>query len=105
RVEVYRRLSGCRSEGSLDEAEREIVDRFGTMPGPVEGFLRTMRVKLRAADSALAAVSPGKEATIVKYRNRKKAEELKKRDSHAVRIMDDETILIVGRDVLDLLKP
>jgi hypothetical protein len=42
---------------------------------------------------------------IAKYRDRKKAEELKKRDPHAVRIMDDETILIVGRDILDLIKP
>jgi len=61
-------------------------------------------VKLRAAAFDLAAVSPGKESTIVKYRNRKKAEELKKRDSHAVRIMDDETILFVGEDVLELLQ-
>jgi transcription-repair coupling factor (superfamily II helicase) len=105
RVEVYRRLTGCRSESTLDEAEREIVDRFGKTPAPVEAFLRTMRLKLRAAAFDLASVSPGKEGMIAKYRDRKKAEELKKRDPHAVRIMDDETILIVGRDVLDLLKP
>jgi transcription-repair coupling factor (superfamily II helicase) len=104
-VEVYRRLTGCRSEASLDDAEREILDRFGTMPAPVAGFLRTMRVKLRAAAFDLASVSPGKEGVIVKYRDRKKAEEFTKRDPQAIRIMDDETILIVGRDVLDLLKP
>src|SRR6185369_12062607 len=45
RVEVYRRLTGCRSEATLDEAEREIVDRFGKTPVPVESFLRTMRLK------------------------------------------------------------
>jgi len=105
RVEVYRRLTGCRTEDSLDEAEREILDRFGPIPPPVEGFIRTMRVKIRAAAFNLASVSPGKEGIIVKYRDRKKAEDLKKRDSHAVRIMDEETILIVGRDVLDLMKP
>jgi transcription-repair coupling factor (superfamily II helicase) len=105
RVEVYRRLTGCRSEESLDAAEREIVDRFGEIPKPVAGFIRTMRVKIRAAAFDLASVSPGKEGMIARYRDRKKAEELKKRDSHAVRIMDEETILFVGRDVLDLLKP
>jgi transcription-repair coupling factor (superfamily II helicase) len=105
RVEVYRRLTGCRSEESLDEAERQILDRFGNLPAPVEGFLRTMRVKIRAAAFDLASVSPGKEGMIAKYRDRKKAEELKKRDPRAVRIMDEETILIVERDVLELLKP
>jgi transcription-repair coupling factor (superfamily II helicase) len=105
RVEVYRRLTGCRSEETLDAAERELVDRFGPIPSPVEGFIRTMRVKIRAAVFDLASVSPGKEGMIAKYRDRKKAEELRKRDPNAVRIMDDETILFVGRDVVDLLQP
>jgi transcription-repair coupling factor (superfamily II helicase) len=105
RVEVYRRLTGCRSEESLDAAERELVDRFGPIPQPVEGFIRTMRVKIRAAAFDLASVSPGKEGMISKYRDRKKAEELRKRDPNAIRIMDDETILFVGRDVLELLQP
>jgi transcription-repair coupling factor (superfamily II helicase) len=104
RVEVYRRLTGCRSEESLEAAEREVSDRFGKIPPPVEGFLRTMRVKIRAAQWDLASVSPGKDGVIVKYRDRKKAEELRKRDPNSVRIMDEETILLVGRDVVDLLR-
>jgi transcription-repair coupling factor (superfamily II helicase) len=105
RVEIYRRLTASRSEESLDVAEREIVDRFGPIPSPVEGFIRTMRVKIRAAAFDLASVSPGKEGVIAKYRDRRKAEELRKRDPNAVRIMDEETILFVGRDVVDLLHP
>jgi transcription-repair coupling factor (superfamily II helicase) len=104
RVEVYRRLTGCRSEESLDDAEREVLDRFGKLPQPVEGFIRTMRVKIRAARWGLASVSPGKEGVIVKYRDRKKAEELRTRDPGAVRIMDEETILFVGKGPLELLK-
>jgi len=104
RVEVYRRLTGCRTEESLDAAEREVADRFGTLPPPVEGFLRTMRMKVRAAQWDLASVSPGKEGIIAKYRDRKKAEELRQRDPNAVRIMDSETMLLVGTDVLELLK-
>jgi len=105
RVEVYRRLTGCRTEEALQEAEREILDRFGAVPPPVEGFIRTMRVKLRAARWDLASVSPGKEGIIAKYRDRKKAEELKKRNPEAVRILDAETILFVGKDVPELLRP
>jgi hypothetical protein len=63
-----------------------------------------MRMKLRAAPWGLASISPGKEGMIAKYRDRKKAEELRKRDPQAVRIMDDETILFVGENVLELLR-
>jgi len=105
RVEVYRRLTGCRSEEALDEAEREVDDRFGKIPPPVEGFIRTMRVKIRAAAWDFASVSPGKEGMIAKYRDRKKAEDLKKLHPDAVRIVDAETILFVGKPVIDVLKP
>jgi transcription-repair coupling factor (superfamily II helicase) len=105
RVEVYRRLTGCRSEEALDEAQREVQDRFGKIPPPVEGFIRTMRVKIRAAYWDFASVSPGKEGMIAKYRDRKRAEDLKKRHPDAVRIVDAETILFVGKPVLDVLQP
>src|SRR5579862_8376200 len=105
RVEVYRRLTGCRTEEALDEAEKEVQDRFGPIPPPVDGFIRTMRAKIRAAAWDLASVSPGKEGMIAKYRDRKKAEELKKRNPEAVRIVDAETILFVDRPVLDLPRP
>jgi hypothetical protein len=63
-----------------------------------------MRMKIRASPWDLASVSPGKEGMIAKYRDRKKAEELRKRDPRAVRIMDEETILFVGENVLTLLR-
>jgi transcription-repair coupling factor (superfamily II helicase) len=104
RVEIYRRLTGCRTEEELDSAEREMIDRFGPTPPPVEGFLRTMRVKIRAAQWDLASVSPGKEGMIAKYRDRRKAEELRKRDPRSVRVVDGETLLFVGVNLLDLLR-
>jgi len=75
------------------------------VPPPLEGFLRTMRVKIRAAAWDFASVSPGKEGMIGRYRDRKKAEELKRLRPDNVRIVDAETILCVGAPVADLLKP
>jgi transcription-repair coupling factor (superfamily II helicase) len=103
RVEVYRRLAGCRSEEDLAAAEREVVDRFGRPPGPLAGFIRTMRVRIRASRWEIASLAPGREGLVAKYRDRKKAEELRKRDPKAVRILDEETILIVGREPDELL--
>lgn len=105
RVEVYRRLTGCRSEEDLVAAERETTDRFGRLPGTVENFIRTMRVRIRGGAWDLSSVSKGVEGMILKYRDRKKAEALRKRDPAHVRIMDEDTILVVGRDVADVLRP
>ncbi len=104
RVEVYRRLTGCRTEEELAAAELEVADRFGKPPDPVRNFIRTMRVRIRAARWSLASLAPGREGLVAKYRDRKKAEELRKRDPKAVRILDEETILIVGREPDDLLR-
>jgi transcription-repair coupling factor (superfamily II helicase) len=103
RVEAYRRLTGCRSEEELAAAEREVIDRFGPMPEPVRHFLQTMRVKIRAAHWDLASVAVGHEGIVLKYRDRKKAEKLRARDPKGIRIMDEETILVVDRDVAEVL--
>jgi transcription-repair coupling factor (superfamily II helicase) len=103
RVEVYRRLTGCRTEEDLAAAEREILDRFGTLPETVQTFIRVMRIKLRAAPWDLSSISHGREGMILKFRDRKKAEALRKKDPSHVRIMDENTILVVGRDVADVL--
>ncbi|HLF94792.1 MAG TPA: transcription-repair coupling factor [Planctomycetota bacterium] len=104
RVEAYRRLTGCRTPEELLAAEREVVDRFGRIPPPVANFLRALRVKILAARFDFASVARGREGTVIKFRDRKKAEEFRKRDPHAVRIMDGETILVVDRAVEELLK-
>ncbi|HYE99079.1 MAG TPA: helicase-related protein, partial [Planctomycetota bacterium] len=105
RVEAYRRLTACRTEPELAAGEREIRDRFGDPPPPVLAFIRALRVKIRAAAWDLASVSKGRDGMVLKYRDAKKADALRRRDPARVRIMDEETILVVERDVLDALAP
>ena len=104
RVELYRRLTSCRADEELVDAEREAADRFGRLPVPVTNFIRTMRVKIRAARWNFASVARGREGIVIKYRDRKHAEAFRRRDPKNVRIMDDETILIVKGDPAELLK-
>src|SRR5439155_10644051 len=92
RVEAYRRLTGCRTLEALAEAEREVTDRFGRFPAPVVHFIEALRVKILAARWNFASVARGREGIVIKFRDRKKAEDFRKRDPHAVRIMDGETI-------------
>ncbi|HXX94364.1 MAG TPA: transcription-repair coupling factor, partial [Planctomycetota bacterium] len=104
RVEAYRRLTGCRTTEELADAQRECGDRFGPLPGPALNFIRALRIKILSARWNLASVARGREGIVIKFRDRKKAETLRKRDPQSVRIMDGETLLIVGRDPEELLK-
>jgi hypothetical protein len=65
--------------------------------------VRTLRIRILAARWGFASVAKGREGIVIKFRDRKKAEELRKRDPRAVRIMDGETILVVDRDPAELL--
>jgi transcription-repair coupling factor (superfamily II helicase) len=104
RVEAYRRLTNARTEESLEAAAREARDRFGAPPPPVENFLRTMRARIRGARWGLSSLAPGKEGMIGKYRDVAKAEELRRRDPRRIRVIDGETILFVGGDVVEDLR-
>ena len=51
RLEMYKRLAEVRSDEEIDEVRSELVDRYGTVPDPVENLLAVaaLRVKARAA--------------------------------------------------------
>jgi len=104
RMEAYRRLTGCRTEEELAAAEREVADRFGRCPPPVGNFLEAVRVKIRAARWDFSSVARGDDGIVIKVRDGKKAEEFRRRDPAHVRRVDAETLLVVGRDVAELLK-
>src|SRR5262245_14188247 len=103
RVEAYRRLTDCRTEEELAAAEREVEDRFGRPPEPVRNFFRALRIRIRAARWEFTSVARGRDGVVIQYRDRKKAEEFRRRDPASIRIVDGETVLVVGRDVADLL--
>jgi transcription-repair coupling factor (superfamily II helicase) len=104
RMEVYRRLTACRTEEEIAEAAREVSDRFGALPPPVERFLEAMRVKVRAARWGFASVARGDEGLVIRVRDPRKAEEFRRRDPRRVRRVDSGTLLVVGDDPEALLK-
>ena len=56
RIEVYRRLAELESTVGIDDMERELTDRFGTLPPAVKGLLFQLRVKLLASAAHATAV-------------------------------------------------
>jgi transcription-repair coupling factor (superfamily II helicase) len=100
RIEAYRRLAGCRSEEELAAAEAELRDRFGPAPEPLRNFARTMLARIRAARWSIASLAPGRGGMVAKVRDAAKGEELRRRDPSRIRLVDAETLLFVGGDVV-----
>ncbi len=57
RLRLYRRIADLRDETELDALGSEFRDRFGQLPEMTQNLLYQMRVKLRAEQANLSAVS------------------------------------------------
>jgi transcription-repair coupling factor (superfamily II helicase) len=57
RVQLYQRLANISDEGELDGFARELAERFGPAPEPVENLLYQLRVKLRATKAGVVAIA------------------------------------------------
>ncbi len=104
RVALYRRLTGCGTKKELDEARSEMEDRFGTLPPPVERFLEVIHLKQLCRRWEISCLSPGRDAYVGTYRNRRTIQMLQRRSEH-VRVVDEKTIWIIGtRDLVSVLQ-
>lgn len=56
RIEVYRRLARVRDLATLDDFRKELRDRFGPVPVPVEWLVRLAEVRIRADAWKVASV-------------------------------------------------
>jgi transcription-repair coupling factor (superfamily II helicase) len=56
RLQVYQQLAAATSEAELKVQARRLKDRFGTLPGPVENLVFSLRVKLAAQAAGIRAV-------------------------------------------------
>ncbi|MGE5376515.1 MAG: transcription-repair coupling factor [Bacteroidota bacterium] len=57
RLRLYRRIADLRDETEIDALTSEFQDRFGELPEMVANLFYQMRVKLRAEEAGLSAVS------------------------------------------------
>ena len=61
KVDVHRRIAGAREVAELAELRRELDDRFGELPEPLENLitLQQARIKLGEAGATRGHVPPG----------------------------------------------
>lgn len=67
RLRLYRRIADLRDETELDALGSEFRDRFGQLPEMVQNLFYQIRVKLRAEDAGLTAVSWESGQILLKY--------------------------------------
>jgi transcription-repair coupling factor (superfamily II helicase) len=56
RIEIYRKLAQATDRTALDALRKELRDRFGPLPGPVEWLLAVAELKVLARDKRVTAI-------------------------------------------------
>ena len=66
RLSIYQRLAAVERLDDLDTLRRELADRFGPLPAPVESLLRTVQIRALAARLGAESVQREDEAIVVR---------------------------------------
>ena len=56
RIEIYRKLAQANEKSALENLQKEMRDRFGLLPPPVDLLLRVAELKILAAEKAVTAI-------------------------------------------------
>ncbi len=67
RLKLYRRLADVRTDAQVDELARELQDRFGKPPEPVENLLYLLRLKVASSAARLAAIAVEEGRIVIKF--------------------------------------
>jgi transcription-repair coupling factor (superfamily II helicase) len=56
RIEIYRKLAQAADKSALDNLQKELRDRFGPLPPPVELLLQVAELRILASDKSVTAI-------------------------------------------------
>ena len=91
KVELYRRLGRVRAMDRLADFRKELVDRFGPLPGPTENLLAEAELRVLAEHWGIARIHVEPEYVVLTYRSARKMETLARKNPGWFRIVDDRT--------------
>jgi len=69
RIEIYRRLAQATDKTALDELQKEMRDRFGPIPPPVELLLAVGELKILASERNITVVEVKEDKIMLKRNN------------------------------------
>jgi transcription-repair coupling factor (superfamily II helicase) len=91
KIDLYRRLNRVTEPSEVEAFREELADRFGPLPGPVEGLLERTALKLDAALWQIAGISVEDDYLLLRFTSRRRIEQLKELHSLDLRIADDQS--------------
>jgi transcription-repair coupling factor (superfamily II helicase) len=86
RLDLYKRLSLCKTLDEVYEIEKEMVDRFGKLDKPTQNFLEKIKIKVLASNKGIKSISNYGENITFIYQDGKK-------EFFKAEAKDDEIIL------------
>ncbi len=102
KIDLYRRLSRVTNDIELSDLANEMVDRFGPQPKVVERLLKRASLRVAAANWKVEAIHREDAYLVFAYSDRKKMEELAKRQHGKLRIADERSAyLVTGKALTD----
>jgi transcription-repair coupling factor (superfamily II helicase) len=94
KVELYRRLGRVRSMDRLADFRKELVDRFGPLPGPTENLLAEAELRILSEHWGIARIHVEPEYVVLTYRSARKMEALARKNPGWFRVVDERTAYI-----------
>jgi transcription-repair coupling factor (superfamily II helicase) len=67
RLRMYKRISSASNEDELDGLKREIVDRYGQYPEPVENLFRYARLRMEAMSLQIHGIEKSREQIFFRF--------------------------------------
>ncbi|MFO0870595.1 MAG: transcription-repair coupling factor [Pirellulales bacterium] len=89
KIDVYRRLSRIVQYAEVEALRRELRDRFGPPPAPVERLLALAELRLDAATWQVSAVRREEQYLVFAYSERRRIEQLAKLRKGKLRVVDE----------------
>ena len=92
RMEVYRRLAGCRTSEDLVQLEEDLADSYGPLPEPARMLVDQAQLRLWASAAAIRTILAQPPDLVFTVDDIKKFKPLQGRSPGAVRVIDDHTV-------------
>jgi transcription-repair coupling factor (superfamily II helicase) len=88
KIDIYRRLSRVQDVQSIDEIRRELEDRFGKIPAPVEHLLAVAALRMDAMIWSIRYIGIEDEFLVFYYTDARRVEQLSRTHGGKLRIVD-----------------
>jgi len=95
RIDLYRRLCRAQDAVAVEAMVREMEDRYGRLPDPVQRLVELTRLRIAAQKIGLASLTQAGQAVICLYVDPKLLEPIHRRRRDRVRIVDEQTVHFV----------